>query len=839
MSAEIGGASDPAAPAMMEQGDENWQALFAANEAATDGDIYALVVSGSDIYVAGSFTSIGGIAASHVARWDGKVWNRLGDSATNGVEGNAYALAVSGDTVYVGGEFGNAGGAPASRVARFLKSSGRWSALAEGVSGTAPVYVGSLLLNNGMLYVGGNFTKAGNQAASSVARWSAGTSSWTSMASAGGEQGVDGEVYAMALDANILYIGGNFSRAGNTAAANVASWSTSGGSWAKLGTGLKGYVNALVVWNGALVAGGEFGLDTMDGVNFAYFSQTKSEWDPFAPLLGSPGRYSDTPTPAQVGVVRALAVNGVNIYVAGSFRSVYPVSMSPASLAANFIARWDGTAQNTAFLALASGGGNGTSGPINAIGLSGANVYVGGAFRTAGAVNANRIALWDGKKWAPLGEELFDTHNIYAILVNGGDIYIGRPANSSGQGSIAKWNGKGWTTLGVTAGSVFALALNGDELYVGGHFSSVEGVSAVNVARFTLSTKKWTAFGEGSGVGGGTYSVVQALAVRGEDLYVAGRFQIADTIEASDIAIYNRTAGTWRTLGDGITGEDFNIIFSLAFGANGEVYVGGRFTQAGNVPANNIAKWSNGTWSGLGDGLDGAANTIAVSGDQVYVGGDYTKAGGAPALRLAVFNATTGQWASLDGGISGGPLPNVYALAVNGSNLYAGGLFRMAGGDSVGRIIRWSTSANAWRHLGSGLDNTVRAMAFSNGMLHVVGEFNHAGGKTSPNYAQWSTATDTRTIRNPEKEPAVQLGQNYPNPFNPSTVIRFVTEDEGYTTLRVFDVSGHEVDRLVDGNLSAGEHEVIFDGSKFESGMYLYQLRHGSQVVTKKLLLSK
>ncbi|MCU7494043.1 MAG: T9SS type A sorting domain-containing protein [Ignavibacteria bacterium] len=83
------------------------------------------------------------------------------------------------------------------------------------------------------------------------------------------------------------------------------------------------------------------------------------------------------------------------------------------------------------------------------------------------------------------------------------------------------------------------------------------------------------------------------------------------------------------------------------------------------------------------------------------------------------------------------------------------------------------------------------------------------------------------------------LGQNYPNPFNPSTKIKYSIPNEEYVSLRIFNLLGSEVATIVDGKQSAGEHVVVFDGSKLTSGMYLYRLEAGGNVITKKLVLLK
>lgn len=83
------------------------------------------------------------------------------------------------------------------------------------------------------------------------------------------------------------------------------------------------------------------------------------------------------------------------------------------------------------------------------------------------------------------------------------------------------------------------------------------------------------------------------------------------------------------------------------------------------------------------------------------------------------------------------------------------------------------------------------------------------------------------------------LSQNYPNPFNPSTKIGFEIPISGLVKIKVYDISGREVDDLVNTNLTAGVYAVDFDGSNFASGLYFYTLEIAGHRETKKMILLK
>ena len=81
------------------------------------------------------------------------------------------------------------------------------------------------------------------------------------------------------------------------------------------------------------------------------------------------------------------------------------------------------------------------------------------------------------------------------------------------------------------------------------------------------------------------------------------------------------------------------------------------------------------------------------------------------------------------------------------------------------------------------------------------------------------------------------LSQNYPNPFNPETRIKFQIPNTNDVVLKVYDILGREVATLVNERKPPGTYEAEFDGSGLASGVYLYRLKAGSFVETKKLIL--
>jgi len=83
------------------------------------------------------------------------------------------------------------------------------------------------------------------------------------------------------------------------------------------------------------------------------------------------------------------------------------------------------------------------------------------------------------------------------------------------------------------------------------------------------------------------------------------------------------------------------------------------------------------------------------------------------------------------------------------------------------------------------------------------------------------------------------LEQNFPNPFNPQTVVRYALPVAGNVKLEVFNTLGVKVAELVNSEMPAGEHSVVFDASGLPSGNYFYRLNTEGFVQVRKLTLIK
>jgi hypothetical protein len=570
---------------------------------------------------------------------------------------------------------------------------------------------------------------------------------WSSM---GGFPGANGGVGAAVVDGSgNLYIGGDFTLVGDVIANGIAKWDET--NWSALGTVQGTYVSALVVIGSDLYAAGYI-------TNVAGIKAHIAKWDGTTWSALDPGFF-----------VSALAVSGTDLYAGGQAGSGFA-----GDEVVNHIAKWNGSN----WTELGSWIDRTSRTRVSALAVSGGDLYVGGRFTMAGGVGATNVARWNGSRWSALGSGLRNDGDFWgvveALAVSGGDLYASGTFMTTGgvaATNIAKWNGSRWSALGSGVnGTVSSLAASGSDLYVGGSFTNAGAIAADYIAKWDGTN--WSALGswingavgrltvfgsniyavaydgfttasgstgriakwDGSGWTGlgplrsGVYGDVWSFAVAGSNLYAGGGFTSAGGTVVTNIAKWN--GSSWTALGSGINGT----VYELAVSGT-DLYAGGYFTNAGGGAANNLAKWNGNNWSALGSGVNGDVRALTVSGSDVYAGGYFTTAGGSPAKYIAKWNGSS--WSALGSGLSGDPAyeASVYALAVSGSDVYAGGNFTNAGGIAAKYIAKWN--GTNWSALASGLSATVSALAVSGSDLYVGGSFTNAGGIAADYIAKW------------------------------------------------------------------------------------------------------
>jgi N-acetylneuraminic acid mutarotase len=310
-----------------------WHAL---SNQGLDGDVYVLAVYGSDLYVGGSFDQCGDGSLTNlnnIARYDttAGTWHAL---PNQGLNNSVLALALAGSNLYAGGYFTETDDellTDLGCVARYDITARSWHALPnQGLDGGSPPIPGlppiprvyAMVVSDGNLYVGGDFHRTGDASLTNlghIARYDTAANTWHALPN----QGLDNQVFAMAVSDDDLYVGGNFAETGDQSLSSLGSlarYDTISGSWQALSNqGLDNKVYALAVSNGDLYTGGLFS-ETGDGslADLGYIAR----YD----ILG--GTWHALPNQGLNDSVRALAQVGSDLYVGGFFSQTGDGSLS-------------------------------------------------------------------------------------------------------------------------------------------------------------------------------------------------------------------------------------------------------------------------------------------------------------------------------------------------------------------------------------------------------------------------------------------------------------------------------------------------------------------------------
>ncbi|MCC5866158.1 MAG: hypothetical protein JJU31_13625 [Wenzhouxiangella sp.] len=525
-----------------------WQTMDGPNGSGMNGTVNALAVHDGMLVAGGTFTTAGGVSANRIARWDGD-WQSM---SVGFMDGEVTSLTSFNGELIAGGTFSTGGAHGAARWAGevWWPLSGPWgdwgevqrvSALVahddrlfagvsfiETVNGTQqdnvthfPAswdgvnwetglqvatgikgFVEALTVFGDDLVVGGSFPLAGELVANGIACWNG--SFWTALGSGFSTN----HVRALALYNGALIAGGDFISAGGNTVNNIAQWTGAdcqdpAGQWVALegsmATGVSGSVEALTVFDGELIAAGNF--ETAGGVTVRNVARWNGlDWQALAGTMG-------------VGVnarARALTVHDGKLFVGGDF-SQADSDGGGVGLSAHRIAGWDGSGWFALGPASAPGlGPIQSASHVHALTSYQDELIAGGRFSTAGEETVNFIARWNGSNWHPLEGAsgfgvwgLANERRVTSLAVHDNQLIVGGQFTEAGGlpiTRIARWDGADWSAIGSAKGegvgglpfgfldssgiSVLAIETYKDELFAGGLFSHSGGVSNWGLARY-------------------------------------------------------------------------------------------------------------------------------------------------------------------------------------------------------------------------------------------------------------------------------------------------------------------------------------------------------------------
>ncbi len=385
-------------------------------------------------------------------------------------------------------------------------------------------------------------------------------------------------------------------------------------------------------------------------------------------------------------------------------------------------------------------------GTVNAVAYTpGGDLICGGAFSgIAGVAGTANIARWDGTNWNSLGNGLA-SGTVYAVLPVGNDIYMGGVFTSvQGQSitNLARWDGTNWSPVGggLTGGSVRSLTWHEGNLIAGGLFTSAGGAPVAYIAAWNGTSWSSLAGGMQASSPSGSAVPVGCLLSFNGSLWAGGIFFRAGGVDANNIARWNGVG--WSSLGTGANNGTAGLVGALAGATNGTLFVGGSFATAGSNTVNNIAAWDGSTWSALNGGVRDPFSFVAgvggllVSGSDLLVSGNITQAGGITVRGLARW--TGSAWTAVE---YPGRHP-ASRIAGHGSRMVvAGRLLSMMVPSGRNGLIQFDGAR--WSILGDSIAGTTetpigRTVSALHGKVQLSGSFAVSDGSGQrPTVAEW------------------------------------------------------------------------------------------------------
>lgn len=367
---------------------------------------------------------------------------------------------------------------------------------------------------------------------------------------------------------------------------------------------------------------------------------------------------------------------------------------------------------------------------------------VGGKFTKVGGVTRKYLArLKADCSLHPLSVTIDDFVNSVAVI--GENLWIGGPfkyVNDTLSPSLAALDvDTGGTSLSLPShpsNYVNSFETDGTNLYVAGgftHFGTYAGSGVkINSAGVLSCTNAAPIIG----------AVRDVVPDGSGGWYIGGSFTQIGQVERKGIARLNADC----SLHSWYPGPVAGLIYSLTLD-NGVLYVGGAISSVNGVTRTNFAAIDVSTGNVLPLNLapNAAVNDSVVDGTTLYLVGGFTNIGGQNRNRVAALNISTGLITTWAPSVNN----NVRVVAVDGSSVYIGGDFNSAGGSTRSRLASLNRSDNFATTWNPNVNSSVHALVLSGTDVYIGGAFTTAGGSSRNRLAKYSTASNTPTAWDP------------------------------------------------------------------------------------------
>jgi hypothetical protein len=484
-----------------------------------------------------------------------------------------------------------------------------------------------------------------------------------------------------------LVVGGDFTLAGSTTTLHVARWDPALQEWYAMGGGLADPVYEMV----AVPGGAIYAITSVPKL----YRWTGKDWERI------PGPFTDEP--ASDRSVEAMVWDGKDgFYLGGKFTAA-------GGLAVNGLVHWDGKIWK------ALDGTLPVPGIFSAKALArgpDGRLYAGGVLSANPDEQSYRVFAWDGRNWTEPGIPLAGPVEALAVsTTNQLAVVVARENYDPGSDQAWKWSSfnfdssiQQWVRIPSGFPSIAESFQNPTGKGAGTKSDldpAIINFPGSEIAGWEGSSWQMRNAPDGWGY---HHEIILHLIVSDGKVYILGTFAYMGGVAADNIAVWDASA--WHSLSGspgkpvgGIAGQ----VNAMVVDQQGILTVAGKFNVAGDVQANNIARWDGKTWHALGLGTNDEILTLAVSPNgQIYAGGRFTQAGGKPTGFLAEWDPVTGEWISIAGEPRKPLFNGVSALTVAPDGvLYAAGVDVDAFGTNY-VVAAWD--GHQWKNL-AGLFN--------------------------------------------------------------------------------------------------------------------------------------
>lgn len=602
--------------------------------------VNALAVRGDSVYVGGLFTNIGGERRATLAELDGTT-----GEATDWDPGADYRccrgvtdIAVEGNIVYVAGRFASMGHRDRDGLAAIYAQSGWATEWNPSVDWRFNQLTSDLVVRGGTVYIAGFFTSIGGEERPGLAALDGTTGEVTPWEPAAAP---DRPVHELAVTASTVYLGGLFETIGGAERNHLAALDGRTGELTDWNPHPFDYVQTIALDEHAVFVGGDF--SSMGGVPRANLAAVDRRT----------GRLTDW-APDTDNVVIALADAGPTLYVGGNFTTIADQErngLAAVDSTSGQVSDWDPGAELITEETLA--------GRVFSLAVDGSTVYAGGWFTSIGGQPRNNLAALDRENgqasdWDPDADDFVITLALDGSTLYAGGFFqrIGGKARSH-VAALDTETGDATSWAPDAGGHVYSVALSGSTVFAGGRFETIGGKDRRYLAAIDAASGKATDWDAGvEGV------QVYDVAVAGPSLLVGGRFNEIGGYAAGrdlNLAIVDVTTGEALPWDPGIVsgGQVWTIALDRTpaavdvdrVGATGAAphatrtppmfYIGGWFESVSDEPRPHFAAMGPGEAS-PGDVIDLQENLpVARQPAMPETPRSGDEGGGAPELRTS------------------------------------------------------------------------------------------------------------------------------------------------------------------------------------------------------------